>query len=172
MMLFRLLLLVLAAYAAAVAETALAGTLEIHQVAPSLIALAALAWPLVLPGPHAFLGAGVIALAGDLAAPGRIGAGAAAMLAVAYAVGRLQSRARIEHYLLQVAVLAAGTFAWAIASGLLRVLCGEVPFGLPSLLRHSFLVAAYTAAVALPVLMTVAWLREPWLRRVRRLETT
>lgn len=166
MILPRLMLVALIACAAAVADTSLAGALEVHQVAPSLIALAALTWQLVAPGPYAFLGAGAIALAGDMCAPGHVGAGAAAMLMVAYGVGRL----RIEHYALQVLVLLVGTTAWAVATGLLRWLLGDSAVGLALLLGESALVGAYTAALALPLLMVVAWVREPLVRRARRLE--
>ena len=166
MSLLRLALLGLIAYAAAVAETSLAGALEICHVAPSLIALAALTWQLVAPGPYAFLGAGAIALAGDLCAPGRVGAGAAAMLLVAYGVSRL----RVEHYGLQVAVLFAGTTAWAVATGLLRLSVGDSAVGGTLLLREPVLVGAYTAALALPILMVVTWVREPLLRRARQME--
>lgn len=168
----RLALVVLIAYLAAVAETTLAGGLEVRDVTPSLIALAALGWQLVAAGPYAFLGAGLIALVGDLLAPGRVGAGAAAMLLLAYAVGRLQSRVRIEHYLVQAAVVMIAVSLWAAASGLLRSVLGDAASGVWSVLRQSALVGVYTAAVALPVLMVTAWAREPWLRRARRLEAS
>jgi rod shape-determining protein MreD len=158
-LLARLAILGLLVYAAAVGETAMVDALAVRQVAPSLIALAALTWQLAWPGPYAFLGAGVIALAGDLFVPGRIGLGAAAMLIVAYATGRLRDRLRIEHYAWQIPLIFAATSVWATGSGVLRAMFGEAAVGV-AMLGQSLLVGVYTALLALPVLMVLAWLRE------------
>jgi hypothetical protein len=151
-LLARLAILSLMVYATAVGETALVDALAVRHVAPSLIALAALTWQLAWPGPYAFLGAGAIALAGDLVMPGRIGAGAALMLLAAYGAGQLRVQMRIEHYALQIPLVWAATTAWAAGTSLAHA--GTLA------LWPSLLVGAYTAALALPVLMVVAWLRE------------
>jgi rod shape-determining protein MreD len=169
-LLARLAILGLMVYAAAAGETALVDALEVRQVAPSLIALAAIAWPLVSSSPYAFLAAGVIALAGDLLAPGRIGLGAAAMLLVAYGVGRLRQRMSVEHYALQVPLVFAATAVWGASTGVLRSIAGESAVGGWTLLGQSLWVGAYTAALALPLLMVVAWLREPSSAQLRRAE--
>jgi len=159
MLLVRLAILGLLVYAAAAGETALVDALAVRQVTPSLIALAALTWQLACPGPYAFLGAGAIALAGDLLVPGRIGLGAAAMLVVAYAVRRLRDRFRVEHYALQLPFVFAATSAWALGTSGLRAVFDRSATGL-AVFEQSLLVAAYTTALALPVLMVVAWVRE------------
>jgi len=160
MPLVRLLLVGLIASAAVLAETSLADAMEIRQVVPSLIALAALAWQLACPGPYTFLASGAIALVGDLFAPGRVGLGAASMLLVAYAAGRVAQRLRIDHFVLQVPIVLVGTAAWVLSTGLLRWLSGDASISPLVLLRQAPAVAAYTAAVALPVLMVVGWMRE------------
>ena len=158
--LVRMMLVVLLAAAAVLADTSLADAIAIGQVAPSLIALAALVWTMAAPGPYAFLAAGAIALAGDLFAPGRVGAGAASMLLVAYAAGRLQQRFVADHFALEVPIVLVGTGVWVLATDLLRWVSGDVSLSPLVLLGQVPAVAAYTAAVALPVLMVAGWVRE------------
>lgn len=157
----NVLIVGLIAAAAVLAQTALAGAMQIGQVTPSLIALAALAWQLAGRGRYRFLGAGAIALAGELFAPGRIGAGAASMLVVAYALGGVQERLRIDHPAVQVPLVGAGTAAWVVGTGALRRLAGDASPSLVVLVEQAPAVAAYTAAVALPLLLVIAWTRPP-----------
>jgi rod shape-determining protein MreD len=157
----RLLLLAMAVYVAAVLQTTLVDAMRIGAVAPDLLTLVAVVWPLALSGPYGFLGAGLVGLAGDLVGPGRIGPGAVGMLAVGYALGRGKARFGLEHWLVQLPLVAAATVAFGALLGLTRWLLGEVSLGPLEILRRALGVGLYTAAVSLPLLLAIGWIREP-----------
>ena len=146
---------------AAVLDTSLADIIRVGRVAPDLLAMLAIVWLLVVPGPRSFLAAGAIGLAGDLVSPGRVGLAAGCFLLVGYAVARLRARFALEHLVSQVAVVWAAVTALAIAMALGRWLLGEVAAAPSVLFLRSLGVGVYTAGVSLPVLMVIGWMREP-----------
>ena len=156
-------------YLAAVAETALGDVMRVGNVAPDLIALVAIVWLLTAAGPRAFLVAGVIVLVGDLIAPGRLGLGMGWMLLIGYAVTRQRARFDLDHLALQVFLVAAVVTTWAAAVGISGRLLGDVSLPWSTLITRAGGVGLYTAGVALPVLMVLAWIREPALARRKRL---
>jgi hypothetical protein len=164
----KILLLPPILYLAAVAETSLADALRVGSVAPEVLALVAVVWLLVAAGRYGFLTAGAIMLVGDLCAPGRVGVGAAWMLLVGYAICRLRLRARLSHYLFQLPVVFAAVAAWAACVGLSERFAGDIGLPLGTILTRSLGVGLYTAGLALPILMLLAWFREP--RGARLLE--
>ena len=158
-------------YLAAVAETALGDVMRVGDVAPDLIALVAVVWLLTATGPRAFLVAGGIALVGDLIAPGRLGVGMAWMLLVGYGVTCLRTRLKSDHLIVQVPIACAALIAWAAGVALTGRLLGDIALPLSTLLTRAAATGLYTAAIALPVLMVAGWIREPYLKRIARLET-
>ena len=156
----RILLLALIVYLAAVAETSLGDVMRVGRVTPDLLALVATVYVLAARGPRAFLVAGAVALAGDLIAPGRLGVGAAWMLVVGYAVGRLRHHVRLDHFTAQVPVVGLAVACWAAGVGATARLLGELPLAWSTTAVRAAGVGLYTAGVALPVLMVLAWTRE------------
>jgi rod shape-determining protein MreD len=158
----QFLLIPVVVYVAAVIETSLIDGIRIGPVAPDLLALVALVW---LLGPRrgtwTIAVAGMIALVGDLIAPGRVGVGAFWMLLLGYAVVQWRIRFRHEHLVLQVITVGVAVTAWAVAVGLTNRLLGELPLSMSSILMRSVGVGVYTAGVGLPVLMVVGWVRQP-----------
>ncbi|NQU24801.1 MAG: hypothetical protein HQ567_26255 [Candidatus Nealsonbacteria bacterium] len=166
-----IVLLIPILYLAAVAETALGDVMRVGDATPDLIALVAVVWLLIAAGPRAFLVAGAVALLGDLIAPGRLGVGMAWMLLVGYGVTWLRTRLKSDHLVAQVPVACAALIAWAVGVAITGRLLGDVALPLSTLLTRAAATGLYTAAVALPVLMVVGWMREPFLVRNGRLET-
>jgi hypothetical protein len=83
------------------------------------------------------------------------------MLAVGYALGRGKARFGLEHWLVQLPLVAAATVAFGALLGLTRWLLGEVSLGPLEILRRALGVGLYTAAVSLPLLLAIGWIREP-----------
>ena len=169
----RFLILTLVVYVAAVAETSLVDVMRIGHVTPDLLALVAVVWLLTAAGPRAFLVAGVVALVGDLIAPGRLGVGMAWMLLVGYGVTRLRGRFRGatdgRGFIWEVPCVWVAVTVWAAAVGLTGRLSGDVSLPFSTILARAAGVGIYTAGVGLPVLMVVGWIREPRLARRRKL---
>ena len=165
----RYVSLIAVVYLTAVAQTTLVDVLEIGSVVPDMLALTAVVWMLLVPSPRAFLVAGLVVLIGDAIAPGRIGLGAAWMLLVGYGVVRWPSRQMTEHLAGQVALVWAAVSLWALGTAASGCLLGQVDVPWLTALARALGVGVYTAAVALPVLMVVGWIREPILKRRRQL---
>jgi len=170
----RFFLLIPMVYLAAVAETSLVDVIRVGDATPALIALTAIVWLLTASGPRAFVAAGLIALAGDLIAPGRPGVGMAWMLLVGYGVTRLRARFRnaagdggsmFSQIVWQVPAVAVVVTVWAAAVGFSGRLLGDVSLPWRTIPIRAAGVGIYTAGVALPVLMVVGWIREPRVAR-------
>lgn len=157
----RVLILIPAVYVAAVLETSLADVIRVGPIVPDLLALVAIAWLLVAPGPRSFLAAGVVGLASDLISPGHVGMAAASFLLVGYGVTRLRARWAITHFVVQVALVFAAVTVIASALAMGEWLMGTAPGGPSLLLSRSAGVGLYTAGVSLPMLMVVGWMQEP-----------
>ena len=157
----KALLLTLIVYVAAVFDTALADAMRIGHAAPDMLALTAVVWLLVAAGPRALLTAGLIALVGDLVAPGHVGVGAFWMLLVGYAIYRLRTLVKLDHLPERVLVVWAAVTIWAIASGLTGRLWGDVALPSMTVVTRASATGLYTAGVSLPVLMVLGWFREP-----------
>jgi len=162
----RLLLLLPILYVAAVLETSLPDAIAVGRVAPDFLALLAAVWVLVTPGRRTFLTAGVIGLAADLLAPGRVGLGMACFLVVGYALTRLREKFRLDHVVWQVLTVcvAVTVLEAGLATG--RWLLGETPVARSTLFARAVGVGIYTTGVSLPLLMILGWVREPF--RTRR----
>ena len=157
----KALILTLIVYVAAVFDTALADAMRIGHAAPDMLALTAVVWLLFSAGPRALLAAGLIALVGDLVAPGHVGVGAFWMLLVGYAISRLRMLVKLNHLPEQVLVVWAAVTVWAIAGGLTGRLCADVPLSSMTVVSRASATGLYTAGVSLPVLMVLGWFREP-----------
>lgn len=157
------LLLIASVYLAAVVDTAGADVLRVGKVTPDLVALVAIVWIVLARSRWAFLTAGGVALLGDLIAPGRVGVGAAWMLLVGFGLAWFVERARRRRLAaglpVRLLLTAAAVTAWCLGVGLTSVLLGEAAQPLPAQVLQAFGAAAYTTAVALPVLMVAGWVR-------------
>jgi rod shape-determining protein MreD len=161
----RTLLLLPLVYVAAVLQTSLADVVRVGRVEPDLLAVLAVGWLLVFPGPRSFLAAGLAGLAADLISPGRIGVAAFCFLLVGYGVMRLRARLPIRHLVWQVAVVGVAVSLIAAGSAMGRWLLGETTAAPSVLLVRSLSVGVYSAGVSLPLLMVVGWMQEPLRRR-------
>lgn len=159
----RILLLAPILYLTAVLETSLADAVAIGYVGPDLLALVAVSWVLLSKSPRAFVTAGAIGLFGDLIGPGQPGLGMAVFLLVGYGVARLHARLALDHPAMQIGAVWAAATVTAVALGLGRWLMGETSVAPATLLARGLGVGLYTAAVAMPLLMAIGWLREPLL---------
>jgi len=109
---------------------------------------------------RAFLAAGAVMLAADLAAPGRVGLGAAAMLVVAFAVAALRRRVGVASLAARWTLFAAAALAWTLAVGLAGRCLGDVELNWSEVAWRAAAAALLTAAAALPALMLLGWLTE------------
>jgi rod shape-determining protein MreD len=164
----RLVVLIPIVYLAAVFQTSLVEAIRIGRVEPDLLAMTALVWLLVAAGPRGFLAAGLIGLVADLLSPGRLGLGLACYLVVGYALVRLRTRVGLESVSAQLAAVWGGATLLALGQAVGRWLLGEPGQTLPASLAGAIGVGVYTAALSLPVLMVVSWIRQPRLARRRR----
>ncbi len=155
------LLLIPFVYLAAVVDTALADVVRVGNVTPDLLALAAIVWVLLIRSRWAFLTAGAVALLGDLIAPGRVGVGAAWMLLAGFGLGWLLPRVRSRALAVRLPLVGAASTAWCLGVAATAVALGDAPPPLLIQLARALGTAAYTTAVALPVLMVAGWMRTP-----------
>jgi len=168
-MVVRSLLLLVAAYAAAVIDTSLGDLMRIGCIAPDLLTLTAIVWLLTTEGRTALVGAGIVALFGDLIAPGKPGLGAACMLLVGYAVMRARIALPSNHLAVQLISVLIATTAWALATAVLGRLVGQITLAWADIPGRCFGVALYTTGISVPVLMIAGWIREPLIARKRKL---
>jgi rod shape-determining protein MreD len=164
----RLVVLIPIVYLAAVLQTSLVEVIRIGRVEPDLLALAAMVWLLVAAGPLGFLAAGLVGLVADLVSPGRLGLGLACYLAVGYGLLRLRARVDLDSLPAQLAAVWGGATLLALGETVGRWLLGEPARALPTSLAGALGVGLYTAAVSLPVLMIIGWIRQSRLARQRR----
>ncbi len=158
----NLLKLLALTYLAAVIETALAPVLTIYDVAPSLLAILAIAWVAQnTPSPWRVPQAAAVGLMLDFSAGGHAGIGMAALSLAAIVV--LQMRVEFRRL---------GPIEQAIACAplvmivMLLIALGNRLFGqlLPPpaiVLVRCVAAGVYTAALSLPIWMVLAWSREP-----------
>mgnify|MGYP000881676352 FL=1 len=149
--------LIVCVYLAAVVDTALGDVLRIGEVAPDMVALTAIVWMLLARHRWSFLTAGVVALAGDLIAPGRVGVGAAWMLLVGFGLCWVLPKTRSRAWIVRLPLLAAAMIAWCLGVALTDSLLGNASRPVVSQLLHAIAAAVYTSAAAVPVLMVAGW---------------
>jgi len=154
-------LLIFGTYLAAVFDTALAPVWAIGPATPDFLGLAAVLWTLAPGKPRTFLTAAAIGLLADLVSPGRLGVGMAAFAAVAYALAAMRGRVVIWPPWAKAAAVAPAVAAQVLAIGLGRRWLGETDLGFLALAGRSAAVGAYTAGLALPLLMALEWLPRP-----------
>jgi len=151
-------------YLVAIAETALAGCMNIRSASPSLLALWALISCLARPAaPRGAVQPGVVTAAFvglifDLNSGGHLGVGVVAFSAVAAVLDQLGPRFRRLDPLLRT--LATAPLVAAIMSLVLlgNLIAGESVPALSHALWNVAIIAAYTSAISLPIWMCVGWL--------------
>ena len=166
----RSVLLLAAVYVALVLDATLLDLVAVDRVAPDLLAIVALVWLLVCPASgRAVLAAGLIGLAADLAAGGRVGAGLASFALVGYAAMKLRTKIDTDHPLVQTALTWPAATAIALIVAAAQLAGGELATPPSTAFVRCLFVGGYTGAVSLPVWMVMSWVREPLLRRRQRL---
>jgi rod shape-determining protein MreD len=157
----RFLILLPFIYVAGVLETSLGDVLQVGHVGPDLMALLAVVWVIWVPGPGAFLAAGIIGLASDFCTPGRLGLAMAAFLVAGYLLTRLGSRLPLRRIVLQVPTVFVSVTALALTLGVGYWLLGDSSSSLGTLSLRALGVGIYTAGLSVPVVMILSWTRKP-----------
>jgi rod shape-determining protein MreD len=172
----RFIVLVVATYAAAVAQTVLAPALEVRHVMPDLLALVAVLWQLSAARsrddraaggtPRGFIAAALVGLAYDFTSSGPLGVGLGLFAAVGFFTAWVHAKVDLAHPLVQLATMFFATAAIAAGEAVLWRLHGEMALTWSTLAVRAACVGVYTAGLAAPTVMVLGWFRE-----VRPLET-
>ncbi len=157
----RILAILPTVWLAAVMDTSLAPFWSIGIVTPDLMALAALTWIFVSRHRSDPLWVGIIGLAADLIAAGRVGPGMAAFALAGYGLTALRSHVRLENPVLQTICVWIIVTLIALLVTVAGRLLGDTMSNWSSALTLAGAVGAYTAAIALPLLLVIGWLWEP-----------
>lgn len=153
--------LAIAAYLAAVLDTALAPAWAIGRATPDLLALTAVLWILAPGRSRAYWPAAAVGLLADLLAPGKLGVGLACFGAAGYLLAGARPQWVASAPYTKAAIVAIAVAAIALGCGMLRRWLGELDMSALALLGRSAAVGVYTGGVSLPVLMTLDWIPQP-----------
>lgn len=165
----RFIVLAVAVYAAAVAQTSLAPALEVRHVMPDLFALAAVLWQLTARrdadraadgSPRGFIAAALVGLAYDLTSSGPLGVGFGLFAGMGWLIASIRAKLDLAHPLMQLTTVFFATAAIASAEAIIWRLRGETALPSSTLVVRAACVGVYTAAVTLPIVMVLGWLRE------------
>jgi len=157
----NLLGLLAATYLAAVADTAAAPALEVYDVAPSFLTLAAIVWAVAAaPSAWRVVQLGALGLVFDLNSGGHAGVGMAGFAAVAFVIGIWRTPLRRLGVVEQAVVSAAVATALLLFVGAGNWLFGAAVPPLRFVVLHAIGSGVYTAATSLPAWMILAWLRD------------
>jgi rod shape-determining protein MreD len=151
-------LLSIVTYAAAVLQTALGPALEIRHVMPDFFVLAAVLWLLTTTVRRAFVAVAIGGLAYDLTAAAPPGVGLAAFALVGFAIEQIKAKLDTNHFAVRLAAVFAATTVIALVEALAARLSDDAALTSATLIVRAISVAAYTAGVAVPVLMIIGWL--------------
>ena len=152
--------LLLLTYTAAVADTALAPVLDVYHVAPSLLALLAIAWVVTAAAsPWRVVQCAAIGLVFDFNGGGHAGIGMAGFAVAGFVLLHFRPAMRRLDPVGQALVTAALVAALLLVVGLGNLLFGQALPALPVALFRGLAAGAYTGAVSLPVWMILDWLR-------------
>ncbi len=154
----RYIVLVLATYVAAVLQTVAAPEFEVRHVVPDLFALVAAMWLLVAQARLGFLAAAFVGLAADFTSGGSPGLRMALFAAVGCGIERLTMQFDSRHFAVRLGVIFAATAIIATVEGLALRLSGGTALSWSTLAVRASCVAAYTAAVSVPLVMVAGWL--------------
>lgn len=165
-------------YLVAIAETALAGWLDIRHATPSLLALWAIVCCALRPASRVseysgrvqvdVMAAGFVGLVFDLNSGGHLGVGVVAFAVMAVLLERLGPRFRKLDPLLRTlatAPLVAGMMLLVLLGNLIA---GESAPAIWVALMNVVMIAAYTSAISLPIWMCVGCLQPTRVARVLR----
>lgn len=153
--------LIFGAYFAAVLEGRLASVWEVAGVAPDLCALLAFGW---LTSQNRKIGLPAVAIVGfvsDLSQSTALGISFGAFGAAGFALIELERRFRLDALPLRICAIAFATAAIALVQSIAARYTGQTlqPWG--ALVGRSLLTGAYTAAIAVPLLMVLSWRAAP-----------
>jgi len=153
--------ILLAAYLAAVAETALAPLFTLWGVSPSLLILVGiLGTMLVTPSAWRVPQMSLVGLVFDLHGGGHVGVGMFSFALLTFVLASVRASLR------RLGALEQALFTMPLAAvTLLLIVAGNIMLrhsteSLPQLAVRALAAAAYTAALSLPVWLLLAWRRE------------
>jgi hypothetical protein len=152
----RGLLLLAAAWLAAVFDLCIAPWLAVQHCAPSACLLAAAAAIALSESSYAFLTAGWFGLAADLSGVGSLGPALGCFAAVGYVVIAMRGASRLRGALRQGIELLAGTIAMAVSLSVIQALVSASDAALTPTLRLAAGAGLYTFALAAPLLLLAA----------------
>jgi len=155
---WRLLFLPLA-YLAAVLDTTLGSVWSVGTIAPDALEVLAFAWVVVERRRFGLLVAGAVGLLADLLASGRVGPGMSSFFLAALLLSALQRRWQPRHPLVQAGLIAPVAALSTLATRGVSELPSVATMELAGRTSHALGVGLYTAAVAVPVLMLLGWIR-------------
>jgi len=149
----RGLLLLTAAWLAALFDTGIAPLLELRHCAPSACLLAAVLTIALSNNSHAFLIAGGFGLTGDLSGASRLGPALGCFALAGYVVLRLRGTSQPPGVLRRSAELLLCAIAMPIALATVQALSAATSVSWSWLMQAALGAGLYTAALALPVLL-------------------
>ena len=152
----RGLLLLAAAWLAAVFDCGIAPWLELRHCAPSACLLAAAAAIALSESSYAFLTAGWFGLAADLAGGGALGPALGCFAVIGYVMIAMRHASRLHGALRQGIELLAGTIAMAVSLSVIQALLSATDAAMAPTLRLSAGAGLYTVAFAVPLLLLTA----------------
>jgi rod shape-determining protein MreD len=153
--------LIFCAYFATVLQVLLANVWEVAGVAPDLCALLAFGW-LTIPNRKAGLPAvAIIGLLSDLSQTTPLGVTVGAFGVVGFALIELQRRFRLDALPLRICAIGIATATIALVQCVAARCNGQTLLPLGTLIGRSLLTGAYTAAIAVPLLMVWSWRASP-----------
>lgn len=167
----RIIVILPVIWLAAVMDTSLAPAWSIGVITPDLMALAALTWIFVSHHASDPLWAGVIGLAADLIAPGHIGPGIAAFALAGYTLTALRGHMRLKNPVLQAICVWITVTMITLLITVAGILLGDATLNWARVFPLAAAVGAYTAGIALPLLLILAWLREPLVAKTTQRDT-
>ncbi len=157
-------------YLAVAVQSTLVDTIQIGRVGPALPTMVAVAIALLHGGNGSLAIVATIGLLEDALWPGRLGISMAWYLLLTWAL--LEGCERFDLQSLSRRVTVTGLFAGLLALGVgtTRFAIGEPTVEFPAIAAHAVGIGLYTAAVAVPFWLALAWCEHALRHRLARYE--
>ncbi len=154
------LILLLAVYAAATMQAAFDSVLCVGIVVPDWFVLTALLFVLTVRRSHPLLVGMIVGITADLSAVGPLGVSTALLALTTGTVAHLRRKLHIEHPIIQIPLIAIATTLYTLSIIAVSTIGPSSTPNTAMSLLGAIGVGGYTAALALPVLLIIAWTRE------------
>ncbi len=148
-------------YLAAVLEIFLAPHWQIAGITPDLLALVAFTFIAISQSRSSIFIIALIGLASDLNSSGPLGLGLAAFALVAYSLASLQARLQLDHFFGRLTLVWLGITAASVIQAIVARAAGQTAIPIQALITRALVAGFYTSALAVPMLLLIAWVRAP-----------